>query len=295
MNRKTPALRRDLDLLLGATQKPRATQHEQTETESAAIVQELAIEHLQTGQYQPRQHMEPEALQELADSISQQGIIQPIIVRAISNERYEIIAGERRWRAAQLAGLSKVPVIIKKISDNAAIAMALIENIQREDLNPLEEATALQRLIDEFNLSHQQAAQAVGKSRSMVSNLLRLLQLTTAVKNLLMHQDLEMGHARALLSLPEDLQLSTARYIIDNNLSVRETEKWVQHLLKPPVIKKTSSFEPEINRYTTDLTRYLATAVKIEAGKHQQGKMVIHYQSAADLERLVRAITQAKN
>ena len=207
----------------------------------ASNLQQLPIEQVRSGKYQPRKKFNTESLQELADSIKSQGVIQPIVVRNISDNEYEIIAGERRWRAAQLAGLAEVPVVIRNVPDEAAIAMALIENIQREDLNVIEEANALQRLIQEFELTHEQVAEIVGKSRTTITNILRLLSLNNEVKNLLINKELEMGHARALLTLSNDRQTEIAKIVTTTKLSVHETETWIQRLQKYAIkIPKTT-------------------------------------------------------
>ncbi|HFC30070.1 MAG TPA: ParB/RepB/Spo0J family partition protein, partial [Oceanospirillales bacterium] len=224
---KKRGLGRGLDALLGAKPKKTATQ-----STSDNQLTELDVDLIQPGKFQPRSKMDMMKLRELADSIKAQGMVQPVIVRSIGTNKYEIIAGERRWRAAQIAEISKIPVVIRDVDDRQTIAMALIENIQREDLNPLEEAIALQRLIDEFELTHLQAAQAVGRSRTAVSNLLRLLELHKDVKKLVDNGDLEMGHARALLALEKNQQLKAAGEIIRKAMSVRVTEKYIKSLNK---------------------------------------------------------------
>jgi ParB family chromosome partitioning protein len=255
-------------------------------------LRELSIELLQRGKYQPRTDMHAESLEDLADSIRQQGIVQPIIVRAVDAERYEIIAGERRWRAAQLAGLQSVPVVIRDVADDAAIAMALIENIQRENLNPLEEATALKRLIDEFELTHQEAAQAVGRSRAAVSNLLRLLELNSEVKKMLTDGLLEMGHARALLSLPSARQGEGARLIAHRGLSVREAERLVKKMLqegeKPKA--KPARVDPDIARFEQNLSAQLGAKVAIQHTSNGKGKLVINYNNLDELEGILEHI-----
>jgi ParB family chromosome partitioning protein len=230
-------------------------------------------------------------LQELADSIKAQGIMQPIIVRLLADDRYEIIAGERRWRAAQMAGLETIPAIIREINDDTAIAMALIENIQREDLNPMEQATAMHRFIEEFALTHQQIAEAVGKARATVTNLLRLMSLPREVKTLLEHGDLEMGHARALLSLPEQQQIDSARLVVAKGLSVRQTEALVRSLLaanEKPADDKT--IDPNVAQLQQSLADKLGAAVQIDYNKKGQGRLVIRYNSFEELDGILAHI-----
>lgn len=247
----------------------------------------LPIEKLQPGKYQPRSHMDSERLDELAESIRVQGLIQPIIVRSIGAGRYEIIAGERRWRAAQRASLRDVPVVIREIEDSAALAMALIENIQREDLNPLEEALALQRLIDEFSLTHQQAAEAVGRSRASVSNLLRLLELPEAIRAMVERRALEMGHARALLTLPTHQALALAQQAAAEGWSVRETERRVQALQKgAPPPSKPAERGPDANiaALERELSESFGARVSVQSGRGGRGKLVISYHSHDELD-----------
>lgn len=247
----------------------------------------LPIELIQRGKYQPRRDMNQEALEELAESIKVQGVMQPIVVRSIGEGRYEIIAGERRWRATQIAGLDKIPVVIREVPDEAAIAMALIENIQRENLNPIEEAVALKRLQDEFELTHQEVAQAVGKSRSAITNLLRLIALTDEVKTLLEHGDLEMGHARALLTLEPAIQRDIARQIVAKGLSVRQTEALVRAFQAG---KDKEKFKPEIKqsadirRLEESLSERLGAGVEIQHSTKGKGKLVISYNSLDELD-----------
>lgn len=244
---------------------------------------QLSVELIQRGKYQPRREMDTQALEDLANSIRSQGIIQPLIVRPIGN-KFEIIAGERRWRAAQLAGLTAVPVIIRHIPDEAAIAMALIENIQRENLNPIEEAAALERLIQEFGMTHQQVAEAVGKSRTSVTNLLRLLALPEEVKNMLERGLLEMGHARTLITLPESAQLEAAQLIITRGLSVRETETLVRQLQSPKTgHADEKNQDPDILHLQECLAHQLKLRVAIHCNAKGRGKLVIHYRSLAEL------------
>ncbi|GMG86056.1 ParB/RepB/Spo0J family partition protein [Biformimicrobium ophioploci] len=246
---------------------------------------ELPIEFLQRGRYQPRREMAQEALQELAESIRAQGIMQPIVVRPVGTQRYEIIAGERRWRAAQLAELEKVPTLVREVPDEAAIAMALIENIQREDLNPVEEALALKRLQDEFQLTQQEVADAVGKSRTAVTNLLRLLSLTDEVRTLLERGDLELGHAKALLGLAGDRQRAAARQVVDKGLTVRQTEALVRRLHenadKP---KKAPTPDADVRRLVEGLSEKIGVPVDINQGANGKGKLVLSYNSLDELE-----------
>lgn len=247
----------------------------------------LHIDELQRGKYQPRREMDNEALEDLASSIRQQGILQPIIVRKSGN-KYEIIAGERRWRAAQIAGLHDVPVIIRQLSDEAAIAIALIENIQRENLNPIEEAIALHRLIEEFGMTHQQVAEAIGKSRTTVTNLLRLLALPEEIKILLGKGQIEMGHARALITIPENSQLQIARSIVEKSLSVRETENLVRRFQSPVSIKnKNKTIDADLLDIQEALTRQLKLRVALQCNAKGKGKLTIHYRSLAELDSLL--------
>lgn len=251
---------------------------------------QLPIEKIVRGKYQPRKHMDSAALQELAESIKAQGIIQPIVVRKVKQGDYEIIAGERRWRAAQLAGLDKVPVVIKEVPDEAAIAMALIENIQREDLNPVEEAVALQRLLDEFGLTHQQAAEAVGKSRTTVTNFLRLLALNEDVKVLLAHGKLEMGHAKVLLALTGNLQSQIAKMVSLKGLTVRETEQLVKQTQNPAPKENKKPVDPDIRRLENELSDKLAAKTKLQHQPNGKGKLVIQYNSLDELEGILEHI-----
>lgn len=252
----------------------------------------LPVEYLMRGKYQPRRDMDQEALEELAESIKQQGIMQPIIVRAIEKNKYEIIAGERRWRAAQLAGLDKVPTLIREVEDNAAIAMALIENIQRENLNAMEEAIALQRLQEEFSLTQAEVAEAVGKSRSTVTNLLRLIQLTDEVKLMLEHGDLEMGHGRAMLALHPELQIQAARMVESKSLSVRQTEALVRKLQeeakdKPQIQSKVNK---DVERLEEELSERIGANVSISYASNGKGKLTIKYNSLNELDGILKHI-----
>ncbi len=253
----------------------------------------IPVEFCQRGKYQPRRDMHPEQLEELAESIKAQGVMQPIVVRQIAPEKYEIIAGERRWRATQLAGLDKIPAIIRDVPDEAAIAMALIENIQREDLNPIEEAVALKRLQDEFELTHQEVAQAVGKSRTTVTNLLRLIALTDEVKTLLEHGDLEMGHARALLTLEAPDQREIARQIVAKSLSVRQTETLVrsfQESKHKDKLKAPAAPSADIRRLQEQLSETLGAGVEIQHTAKGKGKLVINYNTLDELDGILAHI-----
>mgnify|MGYP003345406784 CR=1 FL=1 len=252
----------------------------------------VGIDELQRGKYQPRSYMDQAALDELAASIRKQGLIQPILVRPISGgpARYEIIAGERRWRAARLAGLTEVPVVIREVPDQSALAMALIENIQREELNALEEAQGLQRLAEEFGLTHQDIADAVGRSRTAVTNALRLLHLAPGAQQLLIEGKLDMGHARALLALKPEAQDDAAKKVVERGLSVRETEQWVQQLLNPTLAyTKTRAAEPDrdVQRFTEELCERFGTAVELKSGRKGSGKLVISYSDHQHLESLL--------
>ncbi|MEC7815871.1 MAG: ParB/RepB/Spo0J family partition protein [Pseudomonadota bacterium] len=249
-------------------------------------LRELPIDLIQRGRYQPRRDMDPAALQELADSIRQQGVMQPVVVRPLAEGRYELIAGERRWRATQLAELDRIPAIIRDVPDDAAIAMALIENIQRENLNPIEEAFALQRLQDEFGLTQAQVAEAVGKSRTTITNLLRLIGLTEDVRLMLEHGDLEMGHGRAMLTLPPEQQMQVARQVVAKSLSVRQTEALVRSVQqqKPADDDRPKALDPNIRALQDDLSERLGARVAISHGKRGKGKVVIEYSSLDELD-----------
>lgn len=257
---------------------------------------ELPIELIQRGKYQPRRDMHAEALEELANSIKAQGVMQPIVVRPIGEKegetRYEIIAGERRWRASQQAGLDKIPAIIKDVPDEAAVAMALIENIQREDLNPMEEAFALNRLKEEFELTHQEVADAVGKSRATVTNLLRLMTLNPEVQKMLEHGDLEMGHARALLSLPEKEQKATAKNVSGKGLSVRQTEAMVRRLLQQQNSPQApqQKIDPDIRNLQDSLSEKVGVPVTIQHSAKGKGKLILKYNSLDELDGILNHI-----
>jgi len=289
MSAKKRGLGRGLDALLGIDTG--AALADQAQARSEGELRNVPIEWLQPGKYQPRTGMDPERLQELADSISAQGLVQPIVARNIGPDRFEIIAGERRWRAAQMAGMRTIPTLVRVIPDQAAIAMALIENIQREDLHPLEEAQALERLIDEFDLTHQQAAEAVGRSRAMVSNLLRLRDLEPEVKKLINERRIEMGHARALLGLDGAQQVSAAREVVAKSFTVRETEALVRACLAGPKVpsKTATRINPDVARLAQDLSELLAARVAIEDRKGR-GKLVIHYSSLDELDGILGRI-----
>ncbi len=278
-----------------ATTQARGTEAVRAETAPASLdgsLRHLPVEFIQPGKYQPRMDLRPEALEELANSIRTQGVMQPIVVRQISSSKYEIIAGERRWRASQLAGLDKIPVIIREVPDNAAIAMALIENIQRENLNPVEEAQALKRLQDEFGLTQQEVADAVGKSRTAVTNLLRLMNLQLEVRTFLEHGDLEMGHARALLTLAPEQQSSVARTVIGKNLSVRQTEALVRRLQSGKKEGKETSthIDPDIRTLQDELSERLGAEVQIDHKAKGKGRLVIKYGSLDQLDGILGKI-----
>lgn len=289
MSGKRKGLGRGLDALLGIAPGQENDETAMDSRASGALqsqdgsLRHLPIEFLQRGKYQPRRDMHPEALEELAESIRAQGIMQPIVVRPIGPDKYEIIAGERRWRGAQLAGLDTVPVLVRDVEDRAAIAMALIENIQREALNPMEEAHALHRLIEEFQMTHQAVSEAVGRSRAAVSNLLRLLSLNEDVKRLLENGDLEMGHARALLGLEGERQSQAARTVVAKGLSVRETERLVRQLQAGPKPAATPKANPDVRHLEQTLSERLGAKVLIQDSKGK-GKLVIHYNSLDELD-----------
>ncbi|MGL4716840.1 MAG: ParB/RepB/Spo0J family partition protein [Aeromonas sp.] len=294
MTPKKRGLGKGLDALLStstaARQKQVMSDH-RTEQAMAPTNQgelrKLPLEWLHAGKYQPRKDMSQEALEELANSIRTQGIIQPIVVRPLGEQSFEIIAGERRWRASQLARLEVVPCIVKDVPDEAAVVIALIENIQREDLNAIEEAVALQRLLTEFELTHQQVAEAVGKSRTTVTNLLRLNQLNDDVKRLVEHGDLDMGHARALLALSGQAQSELAKLVAQKGLTVRDTEKMVQKALMPVEAKVEPVRDPQFGYLEGQLSDKLGTKVQFIAGKKDSGKLVISYGDLTELDRVM--------
>jgi len=298
MSAKKRGLGRGLDALLGASTAGQSPAAESGSADAQAangdeqLLKELPVDLVQRGKYQPRKDIEPESLQELADSIKAQGVMQPIVVRPVSDRKYEIIAGERRWRATQLAGLDVIPAVVRDVSDEAAIAMALIENIQREDLNPIEEAVALQRLQQEFDLTQQEVAEAVGKSRSTVANLLRLMSLQEDVRRLVEHGDLEMGHARALLALDGPDQSQAARQVVGKGLSVRQTEALVRHLqaARTAPAKKETTMDPNIRHLQDDLSQRLGTRVQIQHSAKGKGKLVLPYSSLDELDGILSHI-----
>ncbi|MGD9000073.1 MAG: ParB/RepB/Spo0J family partition protein [Granulosicoccaceae bacterium] len=287
MAAKKRGLGRGLDALLGAAAQSTADAADKMPAGDSEGTRQLPVDVMQRGKYQPRVDMRQESLQDLADSIKSQGLVQPIIVRPVGSGKYEIIAGERRWRAAQLAGLHEVPVVVRDVPDSAAIAMALIENIQREDLNPLEEAHALERLIDEFDMTHQQAAEAVGRSRAAVSNLLRLLELNEDVKRLVEAGQLEMGHARALLGLSGTAQSGAAAEVVKKGLSVRGTEQLVrrhQQQVNKPKKPATTHLDPDVRRFQEELSEKLGAKVHIRHSARGKGQLVIQYNSLDELD-----------
>ena len=271
-------LGRGLDALLGGDETPRET------------MLTLPVARIRPGRYQPRTRMDQQALAELAQSIRSQGLMQPLLVRPVDRDRYELIAGERRWRAAQMAGLEEVPALVREVPDEAALAMALIENIQREDLNPMEEAAGVQRLVEEFKMTHEQAADAVGRSRSATSNLLRLLRLAKPVQEMLMEGALEMGHARALLALDPARQIEAGNRVAAKALSVRDTEALVQRMLRGPAGRRKKRADRDLSRLEEELAERLGTTVDIRPGKKGSGKLVLHYSSLDHLEQLLKRL-----
>ena len=276
---KQKGLGRGLDALLAGN-----------DAQNKEQLRSLPLADIQPGKYQPRTQMDNASLEELAASIRVQGLMQPILVRPVDDERYEIIAGERRWRAAQMAGLSEVSALIREIPDEAALAMALIENIQRENLNPLEEALGLQRLIDEFAMTHQEAADAVGRSRPAASNLLRLLQLALPVQDLLMRGELDMGHARALLPLAGALQVQLAQRVVQKGLSVRETERLVQYALRTPKEQEPRKADRDVLRLQDELADLLGAQVAIRANQRGAGKVLIEFGDLDQLEGILQRL-----
>lgn len=304
MSAKKRGLGRGLDALLSSSKPAPSSSKEQdtvnvTEAVQTAAqpvaneLQKLPIEFLHSGKYQPRKDMSEEALEELASSIRSQGIIQPIVVRPVAENSFEIIAGERRWRAAQIAKLESVPCIVKDVPDEAAVAIALIENIQREDLNAMEEAIALNRLLNEFELTHQQVADAVGKSRTTVTNLLRLNNLNSDVKILLEHGDIEMGHARCLLALEGEAQSDAARLAVTKALTVRETEKLVRSILEPVAAKEAPEKDPDVKRLEQKLADNLGAKVEINYNAKGKGKLVISYTNLDELDGILNRINHS--
>lgn len=286
-----------LDFLLSSGKKKTAAEEAKSADEESSAkaslegeLKHIPIDLIQRGKYQPRMDMHEEALAELAASIKQQGVMQPIVIRPISSDRYEIIAGERRWRATQLAGLDTIPAVIKAVPDDAAIAMSLIENIQRENLNPIEEAVALKRLQDEFELTQQQVADAVGKSRTTVTNLLRLINLSLDARVMLERGDLEMGHARALLALNQDQQSQAARRVVGGGLSVRQTEALVRRLLADPKPKSQEQKSPDIRQLEQSLAEKLGASVSVQHSAKGSGKLVLKYSSLDELDGILAHI-----
>ena len=293
MSSRKRGLGRGLDALLASANTGAVHTGESgvEETIAEGNLKSVPVDLIQRGRYQPRRDIEPESLQELADSIRAQGLMQPIVIRPVSDKRYEIIAGERRWRAAQLAGLDAIPALVRDVGDDAAIAMALIENIQREDLNPIEEASALQRLQTEFELTQQQLAEAVGKSRSSVTNLLRLMSLQADVRRLLEHGDLDMGHARCLLALDGDLQSQAARTVVARGMSVRQTEALVRQWLKSGGEDKPApALDPNIRHLQEELSGKLGSRVSIQHGVSGKGRLVVNYGSLDELDGILARI-----
>jgi ParB family chromosome partitioning protein len=275
---KPKGLGRGLDALLGGDEPPRET------------LTTLAVSRIRPGKYQPRTKMDQEALAELASSIKSQGLMQPLLVRPVERDRYELIAGERRWRAAQMAGLDEVPALVRDVPDEAALAMALIENIQRENLNPMEEASGLQRLIDEFKMSHEQAADAVGRSRSATTNLLRLLKLTKPVQAMVMEGVLDMGHARAILALDGARQVEAAKRVAARGMSVREAEALVARMLRGSASRQRRKPDRDLARLEEETSERLGTTVEIRPGRKGNGKLIIHYSNLDHLDQLLRKL-----
>jgi len=298
MATKKRGLGRNLNALLGNPQNANAPVSNETDATDElqardGDLRQLPIDLIQRGKYQPRRDMHPEALEELADSIKAQGIMQPIVVRPINRDKYEIIAGERRWRAAQLAGLDTIPALIREVADEAAVAMALIENIQREDLNAMEESMALSRLQHEFDLTHQQVAEAVGKSRTAVTNLLRLMNLREDVQRMLEHGDIDMGHAKALLGLPLEQQSSTASTVVAKGLSVRQTESLVRRLLETrdsPGKAHFKAVDPDIKNLENQLSETIGVPVMVQHSAKGKGKVVLKYNNLDELDGILSHI-----
>jgi len=279
---KPKGLGRGLDALLGGSDESPRRDRDAMAT--------LPVGAIRPGKYQPRTRMDEQALKELAASIRAQGLMQPLLVRPVGRNQYELIAGERRWRAAQIAGLAEVPVLVREVPDNAALAMALIENIQREDLNPIEEAGGLQRLIEEFRMTHEQAADAVGRSRSATTNLLRLLKLAKPVQSMLMQGALEMGHARALLALDGARQIEAANRIVARKLSVRETEALATRLLRGPTARRKQRTDRDLARLEEEVSQRLGTTVQIRPGRKGSGSIVVSYSGLDHLDQLLKKL-----
>lgn len=289
MAAKKRGLGRGLNALLGSAAEINQLTNPEVTPETSAGLKNLPVDVIQRGRYQPRVHFEPEALQELADSIKAQGIVQPVVVRPVAEGHFELIAGERRWRAAQLAGLAEIPAVIKELDDQATAAVSLIENIQRENLNPLEESRALQRLSDEFSLTHQQIADTVGRSRTAVTNLLRLQELNEDVKQLVDQRRLDMGHARALLAVVGTDQSHLAMKVAEKGLSVRETEQLVKKFLNPAPKPVHQGLDPDVRKLQDELSERLGASVEIHS-KGKKGKLSISYNSLEELEGILEKI-----
>ena len=276
---KQKGLGRGLDALLGAD-----------ETERKDALGTLAVSAIRPGKYQPRTKMDPAALNELAASIRAKGLMQPVLVRPLDRGSFELIAGERRWRAAQMAGLTEIPALVREVPDDTALAMSLIENIQREDLNPMEEAAGVQRLVDEFSMTHDQAADAIGRSRSATTNLLRLLKLAKPVQQMLLQGALEMGHARALLMLDAARQIEAANRVGARGLSVRETESLVRRLARAPSGRRKPAADRDLARLENEVSEQLGTTVEIRAGRKGKGKIVVHFSGLDHLDELLKKL-----
>jgi ParB family chromosome partitioning protein len=287
-SRKKPALGRNLSAMLSPSTL------DEVRHPAGGELRELPLDVIRPGRYQPRSVFDEEKLAELADSIRAQGVVQPVVVRPVGDDAYELIAGERRWRAAQIAGAEHIPAVVRDVPDEVSVAMALIENIQREDLNPLEEATALRRLIDDFDMTHQEAADAVGRSRAAVSNLLRLLELMQEVKDMIDLRRIEMGHARALLSLDDELQVQAAREVVRKRLSVRETENLVRRLQQSKKQKGQRRLDPDIQRLQNRMSEQLGARVRIQHQASGKGRLVISYNSADEFDGILERLRLAE-
>lgn len=299
MKKRGLAQGRGLDALLGSIKQAREDVQNSQSSHAGAQLEELPLDTLQRGEYQPRREMSPESLNDLAASIQRHGVMQPIVVRrlgsspALHGVQYEIVAGERRWRAAKQAGLTHIPAIIRDLPDELAIALALIENIQREDLSPMEQANALQRFHDEFGMSHQEIADAVGKARTTVSNLLRLIGLQPEVKTLLEHGDLDMGHARALLSLDAAAQIEVAREVVSRGLSVRQTEQLIRDRQQPTPSKPPRVLPPDVEKLSQRLSERFGAPVQIEHNDKGKGRLTIRYHSLDELDGILAVMGQS--
>jgi ParB family chromosome partitioning protein len=287
-SRKKPALGRNLSAMLSPSTL------DEVRHPAGGELRNLPLDVIRPGRYQPRSVFDEEKLAELADSIRAQGVVQPVVVRPVGDGAYELIAGERRWRAAQIAGAEHIPAVVRDVPDEISVAMALIENIQREDLNPLEEATALRRLIDDFDMTHQEAADAVGRSRAAVSNLLRLLELMQEVKDMIDLRRIEMGHARALLSLDDELQVQAAREVVRKRLSVRETENLVRRLQQSKKQKGQRRIDPDIQRLQNRMSEQLGARVRIQHQASGKGRLVISYNSADEFDGILERLKLAE-